>query len=324
MITASEAMKTDSTYNMKSNSDAAPIKQGSNGSSNNNDMGSTTKNVVTKPATNKERVMSPSAIKANAHTSAFHPVQNWTVPANAAGKAKADEIATIQPRMVTLAKCRATSCNTLVQSFTSIMSVAGERGPGGGNGSGSGSGNDTYVKRLDPAMTPRQAQLIKYREKKKDRNFGKKHYCTGWLAYGGPAAGASDSSSDGNSLCGADRGINNFGAMLSDAEALSVSSRGTARSLSELSSSSKASPRKLDHRVTSRLSGKLSVRVSPVVESSRGVRGGIRAELPWPRRPCGGSRAGLHAELAWPPRPLETPAPMETSTLGSPGGARDA
>lgn len=90
---SSEAMKTDSTYNMKSNSDAAPIKQGSNGSSNNNDMGSTTKNVVTKPTTNKERVMSPSAMKANAHTSAFHPVQHWTSPANATGKEKADEVA---------------------------------------------------------------------------------------------------------------------------------------------------------------------------------------------------------------------------------------
>lgn len=45
---------------------------------------------------------------------------------------------------------------------------------GGGNGSGSGSGNDTYVKRLAAGMTPRQAQLKKYREKKKDRNFGKK------------------------------------------------------------------------------------------------------------------------------------------------------
>ncbi|TVU37083.1 hypothetical protein EJB05_10374 [Eragrostis curvula] len=78
---------------MKSNSDAAQIKQGSNGSSNNNDMGSSTKNVVTKPTTNKERVVSPSAIKANAHTSAFHPVQHWTLPANATGKAKANEMA---------------------------------------------------------------------------------------------------------------------------------------------------------------------------------------------------------------------------------------
>ncbi|PWZ15723.1 Two-component response regulator-like PRR37 [Zea mays] len=91
---SSEAVKTDSTYNMKSNSDAAAIKQGSNGSSNNNDMGSTTKDVVTKPSTNNERVMLPSAIKANGYTSTFHPVQQWMVPDNAtAGKAKADEVA---------------------------------------------------------------------------------------------------------------------------------------------------------------------------------------------------------------------------------------
>ncbi|KAF8680711.1 hypothetical protein HU200_045552 [Digitaria exilis] len=243
-FTSSEAMKTDSTYNMKSNSDAAPIKQGSNGSSNNNDMGSTTKNVVTKPATNKERVMSPSAIKANAHTSAFHPVQNWTVPANAAGKAKADEIANnttknghpgeVQsnlmqhPRPILYVhfdvsrenggsgapQCgssnvfdpplegqaanygvngsnsgsnngtngqngsiagASTAAANAERTNTDVANGAIDKsGPGGGNGSGSGSGNDTYVKRLDPAMTPRQAQLIKYREKKKDRNFGKK------------------------------------------------------------------------------------------------------------------------------------------------------
>ncbi|CAD5162987.1 unnamed protein product [Musa acuminata subsp. malaccensis] len=53
---SSEAIKTESTYNVISTSNAAPLKQGSNGSSDNNDMGSTTKNVFTKP-------------------SAFHPVQ---------------------------------------------------------------------------------------------------------------------------------------------------------------------------------------------------------------------------------------------------------
>nr|CAB3464321.1 unnamed protein product [Digitaria exilis] len=80
---------------------------------------------------------------------------------------------------------------------------------------------------------------------------------------------ASDSSSDGNSLCGDESGSGSFGAMLSEAEALSVSSRGTTtRSLPERSSSgSKASPRKMDRKVTSRLAGKLSVRHAPVAES---------------------------------------------------------
>ncbi|XP_062186804.1 two-component response regulator-like PRR37 isoform X4 [Phragmites australis] len=242
---SSEAMKTDSTYNMKSNSDAAPIKQGSNGSSNNNDMGSTTKNVVTKPATNKERVMSPSAIKANAHTSAFHPVQHWTLPANATRKAKADEVANnaaknahpgeVQSNLVqhprpilhyvhfdvsrenggsgapqcgssnvfdlplegqaanygvngsnsgsnngTNGQNRSTAAASMAaanaeRTNTEIANGAIDKnGPGGGNGSGSGSGNDTYVKRLAPAITLRETQLIKYREKRKDRNFGKK------------------------------------------------------------------------------------------------------------------------------------------------------
>ncbi|PUZ64567.1 hypothetical protein GQ55_3G152900 [Panicum hallii var. hallii] len=64
---------------------------------------------------------------------------------------------------------------------------------------------------------------------------------------------ASDSSSDGNSLCGDESG-SSLGAVLSDTEALSMSSRSTARSLSDRSSS-RASPRKVDRNVTSRLAG---------------------------------------------------------------------
>ena len=88
---SSEAVKTDSTCKMKSNSDAPPIKQGSNGSSNNNDMGSSTKNVVAKPSGNRERVTSPSAVKSTQHTSAFHPMPHQTSPANVVGKDKTDE-----------------------------------------------------------------------------------------------------------------------------------------------------------------------------------------------------------------------------------------
>ncbi|OEL19997.1 Two-component response regulator-like PRR73 [Dichanthelium oligosanthes] len=88
---SSEAVKTDSTCKMKSNSDAAPIKQGSNGSSNNNDMGSSTNNIVAKPSGNRERVMSPSAVKSTQHTSAFHPMPHQTSPANVVGKDKTDE-----------------------------------------------------------------------------------------------------------------------------------------------------------------------------------------------------------------------------------------
>jgi pseudo-response regulator 7 len=76
---------------MKSNSDTAPIKQGSNGSSNNNDMGSSTKNVVVKPSGNRERVTSPSAVISNQHTSAFHPTPHQVSSANVVGKDKTDD-----------------------------------------------------------------------------------------------------------------------------------------------------------------------------------------------------------------------------------------
>ena len=88
---SSDAVKTNSTCKMESNSDAAPIKQGSNGSSNNNDMGSSTKNAITKPSVDRERVVSPSAVKSNHHTSAFHPVQHQTSLENMVGNDKADE-----------------------------------------------------------------------------------------------------------------------------------------------------------------------------------------------------------------------------------------
>ncbi|KAG8079219.1 hypothetical protein GUJ93_ZPchr0007g3726 [Zizania palustris] len=236
---SSEAMKTDSTYNMKSNSDAAPIKQGSNGSSNNNDIGSTTKNVVTKPSTNKERLMSPSAVKANGHTSAFHPVQNWTSPANTTGKDKTDNVANNATKMAQpgevesnlvqhprpilhyvhfdvsrenggsgapqcgssnvfdppveghAANCGVNGSNSGSNNGSngqngSTTAVNAERlnmeigngtinksGPGGGNGSGSGSGNDMYLKRFTQRQH-RVAAVIKFRQKRKERNFGKK------------------------------------------------------------------------------------------------------------------------------------------------------
>ncbi|XP_010920961.1 two-component response regulator-like PRR37 isoform X2 [Elaeis guineensis] len=72
---SSEAVKTESTNNMISNSNAAPLKRGSDGSSNNNDMGSTTNNVFTKAVACKEKAASTSAVKCIQPSSAFHPVQ---------------------------------------------------------------------------------------------------------------------------------------------------------------------------------------------------------------------------------------------------------
>lgn len=72
---SSEAVKTESTYNMISNSNAAPLKQGSNVGSNNNDMGSTTKNVFSKPVAVKEKTAATSAVKYIQPATAFRPMQ---------------------------------------------------------------------------------------------------------------------------------------------------------------------------------------------------------------------------------------------------------
>nr|XP_010937775.1 two-component response regulator-like PRR37 isoform X2 [Elaeis guineensis] len=74
LYNSSEAVKTESTYNMMSSSNAAPLKQGSNVSSN-NDMGSTTKNVFSKPVAVKEKTATTSAVKCIQPTTAFRPVQ---------------------------------------------------------------------------------------------------------------------------------------------------------------------------------------------------------------------------------------------------------
>lgn len=69
---SSEVLKIGSTTNVIYDSNAAPC-TGSNGSSDNNDMGSSTKNAFAKPPTFNEKMVSVSAFK-SVH-SAFHPVQ---------------------------------------------------------------------------------------------------------------------------------------------------------------------------------------------------------------------------------------------------------
>lgn len=68
-------MKMESMYNLPSNSNATPLNHGSNGSSNNNDMGSTTNNAFTKPAALKDKSESTSAAKCVHPASAFQPFQ---------------------------------------------------------------------------------------------------------------------------------------------------------------------------------------------------------------------------------------------------------
>lgn len=234
---SSEAVKTNSTCKMGSNSDAQ-IKQGSNGSSNNNDMGSSTKNAITKPSTDRERVM-PSAIKSNQQTSAFHPVQHQMSPADVVGKDKADEeianavkvgyssqaqqspvqhhhhvhyyhhvMAQQQTLINRASKAQCGSSNASdspMEGHAANYSVNGSNSgsnngsntqngsssvpniarpnmesgtidkieAGGGHGSGSrpsGTGNDICQNQL----SQREAALNKFRQKRKERNFGKK------------------------------------------------------------------------------------------------------------------------------------------------------
>ncbi|KAM0847218.1 hypothetical protein ACQ4PT_055144 [Festuca glaucescens] len=197
---SSEAAKTDCTRNMKSNLDAALTKQGSNGSSNNNDMGSTTKNVVTKPGGTKV-----SPINGKTHTSAFHRVQQWTPVAagndkadeagkkNAAGgKDKAGEAESKHPCAV---HDENGGSGGVPQSNVTNPSAPVE-GHAANFGSNSGSNNSTnngstaatasavnvetggIDKRSGHAMylkrERRMAAVSKFREKRKERNFGKK------------------------------------------------------------------------------------------------------------------------------------------------------
>ncbi|PSR93046.1 Two-component response regulator-like [Actinidia chinensis var. chinensis] len=90
---SSEAARTESMHNLKSNFNGNP-NQHSNGSSNNNDMGSTTNNAFTKPEASGDRPMSKSAINLQSG-SAFQPVQNGNLSSHQSGKADATTVNTV-------------------------------------------------------------------------------------------------------------------------------------------------------------------------------------------------------------------------------------
>lgn len=199
---SSEAAKTDGALNMKSSLDAALTKQGSNGSSNNNDMGSTTKSVVTKPGGTKV-----SPINGKTHTSAFHRVQQWT-PVAAAGNDKADEVGKKNAaggkdkagEAESKHPCAAVHDENVGSGGVPQSNVTDPSAPVEGHaanfGSNSGSNNSTnngstaatasavnletggIDKRSGHAMylkrERRMAAVSKFREKRKERNFGKK------------------------------------------------------------------------------------------------------------------------------------------------------
>ncbi|KAJ8765994.1 hypothetical protein K2173_020510 [Erythroxylum novogranatense] len=78
---SSEAAKTESLTNLHSNSNGTQPNQRSNGSSNNNDMGSTTNNAFRKLIVHCDKPAPKSAIKNMHSSSAFQPVQNGHTPA---------------------------------------------------------------------------------------------------------------------------------------------------------------------------------------------------------------------------------------------------
>ncbi|CAM0913995.1 unnamed protein product [Alopecurus aequalis] len=196
---SSEAAKTDCTYNnMKLSLEAGLIKQGSNGSINNNDMGSTTKNMVSKPGNNV------SPINGKTHTSAFHRVQQWTLVA--AGKEKANEVG---KKNAGGGKGKAGEAESkhhsavhaenggpagVPQSNVTDPSTPVE-GHAANYGSNSGSNNNTNNGSTAPTASAavnvetggvdkrsimclkrerRVAAVNRFREKRKERNFGKK------------------------------------------------------------------------------------------------------------------------------------------------------
>lgn len=76
----SEAAKTESMQNLQSNSNSTPRNLFSNGSSNNNDVGSTTNNAFAKPLVIRDKPAPKSTVKCLHPSSAFQPVQNDHTP----------------------------------------------------------------------------------------------------------------------------------------------------------------------------------------------------------------------------------------------------
>ncbi|XP_020271482.1 two-component response regulator-like PRR73 [Asparagus officinalis] len=244
---SSEIMKTESTQNMISNSNPAIAKQGSNGSSDNNDKGSTTN-----PAAYKENAASALPAKSSSHPSAFHPVQvrtshqvviekiddmeTTTVVGNSTGvqcqyqvqhhhhhyhhhhhhvhsmkkqpqvqqsseheessrknmKAAAQHCGSsnvfsgpIEGNAANYSSLNgsnsgsnngsdgqngSSACVNAGANMETPNGIAEKHGVVGGNGSGSGSGSGVDQNRL----AQREAALNKFRQKRKERNFGKK------------------------------------------------------------------------------------------------------------------------------------------------------
>ncbi|URE30827.1 Two-component response regulator-like PRR73 [Musa troglodytarum] len=221
---SSVAIQTVSTYNVISTSNVAPLKQGSNGSSDNNDVGSTAKNVFTKPSAfhpvqfrasesqepaqqNMENVTIASATgqsreiqhQAQAqHHHHHHQIHN--VQQHNPQPPKNHNDLPLNNRAGSAQQCGTSNgqvegdaanysingsnsgsnhssnghngSNTVIQTgglnIESANGIAKQSGPGSGSGSGGGIDQNR--------LAQREAALNKFRQKRKERNFGKKHH----------------------------------------------------------------------------------------------------------------------------------------------------
>uniref|UniRef100_A0A2K1YY22 Uncharacterized protein n=1 Tax=Populus trichocarpa TaxID=3694 RepID=A0A2K1YY22_POPTR len=179
----SEAAKTESMQNLQSNSNSTPRNLCSNGSSNNNDVGTTTNNAFAKPLVIRDKPTPKSTVKCLHPSSAFQPVQNdQTLHAQPVIQGKGD--APIANTILAQSRGNAgnysmngsngqnESCIALNPRGINLESNSGAAGkdenPGTGDESGSRSGGGQNCFAL------REAALNKFRQKRKERCFEKK------------------------------------------------------------------------------------------------------------------------------------------------------
>eukprot|EP00258_Populus_trichocarpa_P049703 XP_024465722.1 two-component response regulator-like PRR37 isoform X2 [Populus trichocarpa] len=180
----SEAAKTESMQNLQSNSNSTPRNLCSNGSSNNNDVGTTTNNAFAKPLVIRDKPTPKSTVKCLHPSSAFQPVQNdQTLHAQPVIQAAGPRFGSSNMLSTPMegnagnysmngSNGQNESCIALNPRGINLESNSGAAGkdenPGTGDESGSRSGGGQNCFAL------REAALNKFRQKRKERCFEKK------------------------------------------------------------------------------------------------------------------------------------------------------
>ncbi|XP_024465722.2 two-component response regulator-like PRR37 isoform X2 [Populus trichocarpa] len=180
----SEAAKTESMQNLQSNSNSTPRNLCSNGSSNNNDVGTTTNNAFAKPLVIRDKPTPKSTVKCLHPSSAFQPVQNdQTLHAQPVIQAAGPRCGSSNMLSTPMegnagnysmngSNGQNESCIALNPRGINLESNSGAAGkdenPGTGDESGSRSGGGQNCFAL------REAALNKFRQKRKERCFEKK------------------------------------------------------------------------------------------------------------------------------------------------------